>query len=54
MGFLSRLDDWLGEDESPFVCINCRAEFDRDYRECPQCGRPYVAPQDGDGDESTR
>jgi len=52
MGFLSRLDDWLGEEESPFVCISCGAELERNYRECPHCGKPYVAPRDDDGGES--
>jgi predicted amidophosphoribosyltransferase len=53
MGLLSRLEQWLDDDESPFVCIDCRAELDRNYRECPECGRPYVAPRDGGADEST-
>lgn len=30
------------DDDAEFVCIQCGAEHDRNYRECPECGRPYV------------
>ena len=36
------LDD--GDDEGPtYVCVRCGETFDRDYRDCPECGKPYVA-----------
>jgi hypothetical protein len=35
----------LGDDAegATYVCIRCGATFERDYRDCPECGKPYVA-----------
>lgn len=30
------------DDEPTYVCICCGETFERDYRDCPQCGKPYV------------
>lgn len=49
---LDRLRDLIGttdvEDRELYRCVNCGDEFERDYRECPQCGGPYLATVEGD------
>lgn len=41
------------DDEGDYVCIQCGAEHDRNYRECPECGRPYVTAREQEqGSES--
>jgi predicted amidophosphoribosyltransferase len=30
------------ENEGPYVCGRCQASLDRPYRECPECGSPFV------------
>jgi rRNA maturation endonuclease Nob1 len=44
MDVVSRMSEWIGSDnaDSQYVCINCGVDLDRDYRECPDCGKPYV------------
>ena len=32
-----------------YRCVNCGAEFDRNVRECPDCGGPFVAPVEDEG-----
>lgn len=35
-------------DEEQYRCVNCGAAFARSFRECPDCGGPYIAPvEDG-------
>lgn len=29
-------------------CLYCEAEFEKEYRECPRCGRQYVGLVDPD------
>jgi rubrerythrin len=36
---LGRGDD---EQDELYRCIHCGDEFERNYQECPSCGRPYV------------
>ena len=45
MDLVSRIQNWLGigEKNSSHVCINCGADLDRNYRDCPECGNPHVA-----------
>ncbi|MEF8853621.1 MAG: hypothetical protein V5A28_14590 [Haloarculaceae archaeon] len=54
MDIVSRLHEWIGSDEgdSQYVCINCGAELERNYRECPDCGKPYVAARTEVGTDS--
>lgn len=49
---LDRLRDLFGasdEDGEAYRCVNCGEEFEREFRECPACGGPYVAPVEDDG-----
>jgi rubrerythrin len=49
MGLIERMFGWRGpndEEEKPFRCIACGTEHDRQYAECPECGRSFVAPKD--------
>lgn len=46
MDFLATVKRVLGlgdDDEPTYICIRCGGTFERDYRECPECGKPYVA-----------
>jgi len=47
MNLIARLKQWASRDdeESPYVCVYCGADPDRNYRECPECGKPYVTPR---------
>ena len=36
------------DDGETYRCVNCGDEFERPYRECPECGGPYVAPVEDD------
>lgn len=50
MGLVSRLKRLVGgadgDDESPYVCINCGAGLEKAFRECPECGTPYVTARE--------
>lgn len=56
MDVVSRLRNWIGADEedAPYVCINCGVDYERNYRECPECGKPYVTAKTGDAEGSDR
>lgn len=49
---LDRIRDLLGnsadEERDRYRCINCGEEFERPFRECPDCGGQFVAPVEGD------
>lgn len=49
---LDRLRELLGggdeDDRTAYRCVNCSNEFERNYRECPDCGGPFVAPVEDD------
>jgi rRNA maturation endonuclease Nob1 len=38
-------------EEKEYRCINCGGSFERNYRECPECGQPYVASTDPETQE---
>ena len=40
------------EPEERYRCINCGADFKRHYRECPDCGGPYVVDTELSTEES--
>jgi len=50
MDLLARLKRWTGVDdeESPYVCVYCGADLERDYAECPECHKPYVTSRPDD------
>ena len=37
-----------GDDPEAYRCVNCGDEFERAFRECPECGGPYLAPIEDD------
>lgn len=54
MNLLSRIKRWVGsegDEESPYVCVYCSADLDRNYQECPKCHKPYVTvKEEADGE----
>lgn len=53
MGILDTLKRMAGlrngqvlQQNADYRCIKCGGEFDRGYRECPDCGAAFVVPTD--------
>jgi predicted ATP-dependent serine protease len=30
-------------DDHAFICLNCGAEYQREFAECAECGKPYIS-----------
>lgn len=46
MSITHRILEFIGRDANSapdaYRCIRCGTAFDRQYRECPECGVPYA------------
>jgi len=51
MGLIDDIRALFSEDDDPaFVCLNCGSGYEREFAECAECGKPYIAPTEESGE----